>query len=134
MVIAQGGYEEKEIGFGILLSQPGLIWFGLAVLGVVQDGYHASGWHTAITVESWCGMLSKEEDVAIHMGMIKSVMRFFKMLPGEPNVAKTVSDYDRRETLAKKAGFSILTNKIRTKCEKRGVGWNYYRFTRSKYC
>lgn len=103
MVIAQGGYEELvwdlALATGFDLVWLGGPWGGTGRISALQAGI------PAITVESGGGMLSKEEDVAIHMGMIKSVMRFFKMLPGEPNVAKKFRIMTGGETLAKKGGF-----------------------------
>jgi len=103
MVIAQKGFEEMvwqlALSTGFDLVWKGGSWGGTGRISALQAGI------PAITVEAGGGMLSKEEDVATHMEMIKNVMRYFKMLSGQPKVAKKFRIMTGGETHAKKGGF-----------------------------
>lgn len=105
MVIAQRGFEEMvwqlALATGFNLVWLGGSWGGTGRISALQAGI------PAITVEAGGGMLSKEEDVAVHMGMIKSVMRHLKMLPGQPDIAKKYRIMAGEETQAKKGGFFL---------------------------
>lgn len=103
MVIAQKGFEEMvwqlALSTGFDLVWLGGSWGGTGRISALQAGI------PAITVEAGGGMLSKEEDVAVHMVMMKNVMRGLKMLPGQPVVAKKFRIMTGGETKAKKGGF-----------------------------
>ncbi len=103
MVIAQKGFEEMvwqlALSTGFDLVWLGGSWGGTGRISALQAGI------PAITVEAGGGMVCKEEDVAVHMGMVKSVMRHLKMLPGKPDIAKKYRIMAGGDTQAKKGGF-----------------------------
>jgi predicted deacylase len=103
MVVAQGGFEEMvwslALATGFDLIWLGGSWGGTGRISALEAGI------PAITVEAGGGMLSKEEDISVHMDMMKSVMRYLKILPGQPDIAKKYRVMTGGETHSKKGGF-----------------------------
>ncbi len=103
MVIAQKGFEELvwnlALSTGFDLVWLGGSWGGTGRISALQAGI------PAITVEAGGGMNCSEEDVTVHMNVIKSVMRYLGMQPGQPTIAKKYRIMVGGETHAKKGGF-----------------------------
>ncbi|MBN1535363.1 MAG: succinylglutamate desuccinylase/aspartoacylase family protein [Anaerolineales bacterium] len=103
MVIAQKGFEklawDLALSTGFDLVWKGGSWGGTGRISALEAGI------PAISVEAGGGMLSKEENVAVHMGVTKNVMRYLKMLPGQPDIAKHYRIMAGDETHAKNSGF-----------------------------
>jgi uncharacterized protein len=103
MVIAQRGFEELAwdlaLATGFDLVWKGGSWGGTGRISALEAGI------PAITVEAGGGMNCTEEDVEIHAGVIRNVMRFYGMLPGKPTLAKKFRVMSGDDTYAKKGGF-----------------------------
>jgi predicted deacylase len=105
MVIAQGGYE-KQIWDMALATGLEVVWLGGPWKGTGRISSLEAGVN-AITFESGGGFSRNESDIVKHLNAAKSVMRYLRMLPGEPEIKASHRIITGGTTYAHRGGFFI---------------------------
>jgi predicted deacylase len=103
MVIAQGGYEQliwdMALATGLEVVWLGGPWKGTGRISALEAGVQA------ITFESGGGLARNEGDIVKHQNAAINVMRYLKMLPGEPEIRASHRIITGGTTYAHRGGF-----------------------------
>jgi uncharacterized protein len=103
MVIDQGGYEkliwDMALSTGLEVVWLGGPWKGTGRISALEAGVKA------ITFESGGGLARNESDIVKHLNAAKSVMRYLKMLPGEPEIKTSHRIITGGTTYTRRGGF-----------------------------
>ena len=101
--IVQGGYEHLAMRLGLAVGHEliwkGGTWGGTARISTLQAG------KPAVTVEMGGGGGYREETIALHMKGLRNVMRYLKLVDGEPETCREYKEIKGTLTQASCAGF-----------------------------